>query len=70
MISDSSSVNNGTTGVLADGAAATVRLGGSTITGNVTGLQADNLSTIASYSNNRINGNGVDGAPTSFLNEN
>jgi hypothetical protein len=50
-------------GVAASGAAATVRIGNSTIYGNVTGVAAFSGATLRSYKNNQINGNGTDGTP-------
>jgi hypothetical protein len=57
MIADSTVANNGTTGLIANGANATIRVGNSTITGNATGVNAAGGSTIASYGNNRLDGN-------------
>jgi hypothetical protein len=55
---------NNTTGVAVGGAPSNVRLFGSTITGNGTGLSG---STITSVTNtNTVTGNTVDGAPTAF----
>ena len=45
--------NNGGTGVSLSGGAATMRMGGSTVTGNISGVSA----TVGSYKNNQINGN-------------
>ena len=64
----SASVHNGTTGVAAGGATATVRISNTTVTGNGTGLLAVNSGVIASYSNNQVDGNTTDGAPNLFLN--
>jgi hypothetical protein len=50
-------------GVAASGAAAIVRIGNSTIYGNVTGVAAFSGASIRSYKNNQINGNGTDGTP-------
>jgi hypothetical protein len=61
----SASVNNGN-GIVANGAGATIRLGDSTVTGNINGLFA-NGGVIASYETNKVNGNGFDGSPTSTI---
>jgi hypothetical protein len=53
------SANNATHGVLVSGAAATVRIGNSTITGNATGAAAQSGGILQSYKNNAINGNTV-----------
>jgi hypothetical protein len=50
-------------GVAVSGAAATVRIGNSTIYGNVTGVAAFNGGSLRSYKNNQINGNLADGTP-------
>jgi hypothetical protein len=50
-------------GVAVSGAAATVRIGNSTIFGNVTGVAAFSGGTLRSYKNNQINGNLTDGTP-------
>jgi hypothetical protein len=50
-------------GVAVSGAAATVRIGNSTIFGNVTGVAAFNGGSVRSYKNNQINGNLTDGTP-------
>ncbi|HMJ92952.1 MAG TPA: right-handed parallel beta-helix repeat-containing protein [Allosphingosinicella sp.] len=50
-------VNNGAVGLLGDGAGATMRVGDSTIAGNVTGISRLNASQIVSYGDNRLNGN-------------
>ena len=51
------------TGVAVSGAAATVRIGNSTIYGNVTGVAAFGGGSLRSYKNNQINGNLTDGTP-------
>jgi hypothetical protein len=53
--------NNADTGVKATGKSQ-VRLSGSTVTANATGLATGGAATIDSYTNNNIGGNGVDGA--------
>jgi hypothetical protein len=54
MVVNTASVNNGT-GVVSSGAAATMRLAGSTITGN--NLSTNVSGTLSSYNNNFIDGN-------------
>jgi len=66
MTDRTASVNNGT-GIYAIGAAATIRIGDSTVTGNGTGLNTGNSGTIASYATNKVNGNGTNGDPTSVI---
>lgn len=55
---------NAGAGVEADGAAAVVRLGGSTVTHNDVGLRALNRAQIVSFKNNALLGNLADGKPT------
>lgn len=68
VISDSRIVANGsgatTAGVHANGAAATVRLRGNTLSGNSVGLLSENSGAIVSHGDNLVAGNGTDGAPT------
>jgi hypothetical protein len=52
---------NSGNGILANGSGATVRVGGSLISGNATGVQTLNAATISSYGNNHLNGNTTDG---------
>ena len=59
MINQSSIVNNAGTGVSSSGAS-TVLIGGSTISGNTTGVGG---TTLQSFKNNQIGGNGTDGTP-------
>jgi len=61
-ITGTSIVNNFGTGVLASGAAATVRIGGATISDNTTGVRFAGA-TMQSFKNNRIAGNNTDGTP-------
>ena len=61
-ITGTSIVNNFGTGVLASGAAATVRIGGATISGNATGVSFAGA-TMLSFKNNQIAGNNTDGTP-------
>jgi hypothetical protein len=51
------SANNATHGVLVSGAQAIVRIGNSTITGNATGVAAQNSGVLQSFKNNAISGN-------------
>lgn len=46
--------------------AGTIRVGGTTVSRNVTGLDADN-GTIVSFGNNQVDGNTTNGAPTSTV---
>jgi len=55
MLNNNLSANNGGIGVNVTGAAATVRMGSSVITGNVAGGVTANIN---SYKNNQVNGNG------------
>jgi hypothetical protein len=55
--------NNVGQGVIVQGANATIRLANTGIYGNATGIQAA-TGVVFSFGNNRIAGNGVDGAPT------
>jgi hypothetical protein len=67
LIERSAAVNNGT-GISSRGSpdVTTVTIADSTITGNGTGLAAEG-GAIASFGNNRIAGNGTDGAPTTTV---
>jgi hypothetical protein len=61
---DRTTVNSSlNTGVAASGAGAIVRVGNSTISGNVTGVAVFNGATMRSYKNNQINANLTDGTP-------
>jgi len=62
----SSSLLNGSNGILAQGSTAYVFLANSTVMSNVTGLNASG-GTIVSYQNNQLTGNVTDGAPTAML---
>lgn len=57
MVANTAATNNGI-GVQAAGAGAILRIGGSQITGNGTGVSG----AVLSYGNNQLNGNGTDGA--------
>ena len=56
-------VNSGATGISASGANVMVRVGGSTIAGNLTGVSVSGGATLQSFKNNQIAGNGIDGTP-------
>lgn len=61
---DRTTVNySSNTGVAVAGAAATVRIGNSTISNNVTGVIALSGGSLRSYKNNQINANTTDGTP-------
>jgi len=67
LIERTSSVNNGGTGILADGPGATMLLKGNTVARNAAGISAVNGGQLISYGNNAINNNlGPDGVPTSL----
>ena len=65
MIRNSILTNN-TVGIAAD-QLATVRIGNSTVTANVTGWKAINGASVQSYGNNNASGNELDGAPSSTM---
>jgi len=67
MIVNSLIVNNAGTGLTGDGAAATIRVGNTTISGNGTGVSALNTSQVRSYGDNRNDGNAADGAFTAGI---
>ena len=58
---------NVTAGIVAQGAGASVKLTRSTATGNHLGISATGGATLASYSNNNINGNTTDGSPSTTI---
>jgi hypothetical protein len=68
MLTDSLVANNSGIGIGANGAAVTIRVGNTTITGNAftagAGLVISNSAKINTYLDNRLNGNAVDGAFT------
>jgi hypothetical protein len=69
MIDRSAAVNYvGGTGILASGAGTNIQIGDSTVTGNLLGLSATDGAAIQSYGNNKVDGNGSNGAPTSTIN--
>jgi len=67
VVDSSSSLLNGGDGIRAQGAAAVVHIGRSTVIGNGGGLIVASGGQILSYQNNQATGNGVDGAPTGVL---
>ncbi|HEX8448321.1 MAG TPA: hypothetical protein VF652_01910 [Allosphingosinicella sp.] len=64
MLNDSVVAINSNIGILASGGTARVRVGDTTITGNATGLSFGGGAIVNTYQNNRLDGNGVDGAFT------
>jgi hypothetical protein len=70
MVDQTASSHNAAFGVIADGASTTIRIGGSSITGNATGVGASNSATLRSYKNNQIDGNTADGTPVTQVNLN
>ena len=60
-------IANNVTGLLAFGNIGTLRFTRSTITGNATGLSAQNGATLVSYGDNDLDGNTADGAPTTTI---
>jgi hypothetical protein len=67
VVDHSSSLLNGTNGILSQGSNAFVFLKDSTVMSNVTGLSAVSGGAIFSYQNNGLTGNVTDGAPTAVL---
>lgn len=65
-LENSLAADNANNGINAQGAAASIRISNMVVTGNGTGLTASG-GTIVSFGNNRIVGNGLDGAPTSTI---
>jgi hypothetical protein len=63
MLVRSELVNNYGPGLTANGANATVRVSDTTISGNNSGVVATNGATVASYGDNRVDGNPIVGAP-------
>ncbi|MBV9633629.1 MAG: hypothetical protein JOZ40_03285 [Methylobacteriaceae bacterium] len=61
MIDHSTSSHNGGFGVIADGPKTTIRMGNSSIAGNIDGVGVSNGGVLQSYGTNRINGNSSDG---------
>lgn len=67
MLDNVLSTENSSTGVFASGNGAVIRLSGSTISGNLQGIQAISGGQVISFGNNRNRGNITDGAPTSTV---
>jgi len=67
VVVDSSVAANNGTGLNANGAQAFLRVGGSSITGNATGV-SNTGGTLQSFKDNRIVGNGADGTPIPAVN--
>jgi hypothetical protein len=65
FVEDSLASDSTNNGILAQGGNSTIRLSNTTVTGNGTGLAGTGI--IVSFGNNRIAGNGVDGAPTTTI---
>ncbi|MBV8564922.1 MAG: hypothetical protein JO273_05655 [Methylobacteriaceae bacterium] len=64
MIDRSASSHNAAGyGVIADGPVTTIRLGNSSIAGNITGVGATNGGSLQSFKTNQIKGNSTDGTP-------
>ena len=66
MMRNTVASNNGS-GLIASGSNAVVRVTRSTITGNAVGFAAQSSGQIVSYSDNNLDGNTTDGAPTSTI---
>lgn len=64
MLTDSSVINNAGPGIIGNGSGMTMRVGNTTITGNVSGVTAAGGSTINTYGNNRLIANPTAGAPS------
>ena len=65
VVEHTTSVNNGGTGILANGPGATMLLDGNVVSRNGVGLNAVNSGQLISYGNNKVNNNlGPDGVPT------
>jgi len=62
MINNSSISLNTGGGIAANGPGAVVRVAGTAITGNATGVVAGNSGVVSSYGNNQLDGNTNDGA--------
>jgi len=63
QIANNGVANASSAGVKSQGPAATIVVGGNTIIGNYNGLLAD-LGVLASFGNNQVHSNTVDGSPT------
>jgi hypothetical protein len=67
LVEESAISNNATTGVVATGPNATIRLGNSTVTGNARGLAVASSGKMISQGGNVVSGNTVDGTFTSTV---
>ncbi len=67
MVDDTTSSNNGTTGVKSDGSGAIVVVGNSTISMNAIGFQFVNSGQLLTQNNNTLFGNGSNGAASGVL---
>jgi hypothetical protein len=65
MLDNTLVTENSQAGVLANGSGALIRVSGSTISGNLQGIQTTTGGQVVSFGNNRIRGNISDGQPTS-----
>lgn len=63
MIDNTASSSNAGVGINATGSGATVRIGRSTVTNNVTGVSSISSGVLRTYQTNQINGNLSDGTP-------
>ena len=64
MVNNSASVNNTNFGIIANGQAAIIRVGNTSITGNGTGVTTAGSGEVKSYGDNRLDGNNNNGAFT------
>ena len=67
LLEHAAAVNNGTVGLLADGANTELHLSNSQLYGNGTGVSATNSALLVSYKNNEIKLNGSNGSPTTLV---
>jgi hypothetical protein len=65
MLDNTLVTENSLSGVLANGSGALIRVSGSSISGNLQGIQTTTGGQVVSFGNNRIRGNISDGQPTS-----
>jgi hypothetical protein len=65
MLDNAMVTENAQAGLLANGSGALIRVSGSTISGNLQGIQTTTGGQVVSFGNNRIRGNISDGQPTS-----
>jgi hypothetical protein len=66
-VRDSTIINNTTNGLISQGTNSTVWVTRSTITGNGTGVAAENDGTLTSFGDNTVKGNGTNGSPSSTI---